>query len=61
MILAGVPGEITTMAGRRLRNQIDKMVGDSIPNVKAIIAGLSNVYSHYITTFEEYQVSISLL
>ena len=61
VILAGVPGEITTMAGRRLRNQIDKMVGDSIPNVKAIIAGLSNVYSHYITTFEEYQVSISLL
>ncbi len=60
MILAGVPGELTTMAGRRLRNQINEVVGDAIPNVKTIIAGLSNVYSQYVTTFEEYQVSISL-
>ncbi len=59
MILAGVPGELTTMAGRRFRNQIEEVVGDSIPNVKTIIAGLSNDYSYYITTFEEYQVSIS--
>jgi len=60
VILAGVPGELTTMAGRRLRNQINEVVGDAIPNVKTIIAGLSNVYSQYVTTFEEYQVSISL-
>jgi len=60
VILAGVPGELTTMAGRRLRNQINKVVGDSIPNLKTIIAGLSNGYSHYITTFKEYQVSTSL-
>jgi len=58
VILAGVPGEMTTMAGRRFRNQIDKVAGDSIPNVKTIIAGLSNVYTHYITTYEEYQVII---
>jgi len=60
VIIAGVPGEFTTMAGRRFRNQIDKVASDSIPGVKTIIAGLSNVYTHYITTFEEYQVSISL-
>ena len=61
MILAGVPGELTTMAGRRFRNQIDKVAGNSIPGVKTIIAGLSNDYSYYITTFEEYQVSMPLL
>lgn len=26
-------------------------------NVHVVIAGLSNVYTHYITTFEEYQVT----
>ena len=61
MILAGVPGELTTMAGRRLRNQIDKVAGNSIPGVKTIIAGLSNDYSYYITTFEEYQVTFVIL
>lgn len=25
------------------------------PSSKVVVAGLSNVYTHYITTFEEYQ------
>jgi len=51
--LLAVPGEFTTMAGRRLRKTIqDAMSGDDIV---PIVAGLSNTYTHYITTFEEYQ------
>ena len=59
MILA-VPGEFSTMAGRRLREQIAQEARQfgSPDNVKVVIAGLSNVYAHYVTTFEEYQVNL---
>jgi hypothetical protein len=43
------------MAGRRLREAINQIASSTTggpSNAKAIIAGLSNVYSHYITTFE---------
>jgi neutral ceramidase len=58
VMIAAVPGEFTTMAGRRLREALDsEAVKNGGPsNTKTVIAGLSNVYSHYITTFEEYQV-----
>ncbi|RXG73234.1 Neutral ceramidase [Armadillidium vulgare] len=50
-------GEYTTMAGRRLKNKIVQKASDhGLHDSIAIIAGLSNVYSHYITTFQEYQV-----
>ena len=55
LLIAAVPGEFTTMAGRRLRQKISEEAAES--NVKVVIAGLSNVYTHYITTFEEYQVN----
>ena len=47
-----------TMAGRRLRDAVQKTLIDSgFPkNVIPVIAGLSNTYSDYQTTFEEYQV-----
>ncbi|CAH2077088.1 unnamed protein product, partial [Iphiclides podalirius] len=54
--LLGVPGEPTTMAGRRLKD----VVGDAVrrrgltPMVE--VSGLTNEYIHYVTTFEEYQV-----
>lgn len=59
-LIAAVPGEFTTMAGRRLRQQlVTEAVNFGAPiNTKVVIAGLSNVYTHYITTFEEYQVSL---
>lgn len=46
------------MSGRRLKDQITKEAIDNGagPDTKVVIAGLSNTYSHYITTFEEYQV-----
>ncbi|KAK9785596.1 hypothetical protein WJX73_002285 [Symbiochloris irregularis] len=57
LVILCVPGEFTTMAGRRLRqaiyDQVAPVWGDT---VTVVIAGLSNTYSGYITTFEEYQV-----
>lgn len=56
LILAGVPGEPTTMSGRRLRNAIRKSALESGGGeCDVILAGLSNLYSSYIATFEEYQ------
>ena len=46
------------MSGRRLRNAVKKvLVGNGFPSDgTVVIAGLSNTYSDYVTTFEEYQV-----
>ncbi|XP_075974558.1 neutral ceramidase [Anticarsia gemmatalis] len=52
LFLAAVPGEFTTMSGRRLRNIISKTAPEA---KKVVIAGLSNIYSDYVATFEEYQ------
>lgn len=53
-----MPGEFTTMSGRRLRQAITKKIVDmgGNSNSKVVIAGLSNVYTNYIATPEEYQV-----
>ncbi|KAK4306171.1 hypothetical protein Pmani_021982 [Petrolisthes manimaculis] len=53
-----VPGEFTTMCGRRFRDKVANTLtsGGGITDVVTVLAGLSNVYSHYITTWEEYQV-----
>ncbi|KAM7463996.1 hypothetical protein LguiA_032117 [Lonicera macranthoides] len=61
LVILCVPGEFTTMAGRRLRDVV-KMVltsegnGEFNSNTRIVIAGLTNAYSQYVTTFEEYQV-----
>ena len=55
VFIVAVPGEFTTMAGRRLRESINQVASSTAggpSNAKTIIAGLSNVYTHYITTFE---------
>jgi neutral ceramidase len=46
------------MAGRRLRTAVlDVLKKNNYPaDTKVVIAGLSNTYTGYITTFEEYQV-----
>lgn len=46
------------MSGRRLRGTISKTVSSQEGGVEkpiVVVAGLSNTYTHYITTFEEYQ------
>jgi neutral ceramidase len=56
-MIAAVPGEFTTMARRRLRDPLNSEAENNggPSNVKTVIAGLSNGYTHYITTFEKYQ------
>lgn len=61
VVILCVPGEFTTMAGRRLRDAVQTVLtsgsnGEFGSNVRIVIAGLSNTYSQYVTTFEEYQI-----
>jgi len=50
--LVFLPGEVTTMAGRRLRDTVHAVFGEAVRYV--IIAGYANEYTGYITTPEEY-------
>ncbi len=50
--IAGVPGEFTTVSGELLRKEILKSFDGQVD--KVIIAGLSNSYTGYITTPQEY-------
>ncbi|XP_064615705.1 uncharacterized protein LOC135479730 [Liolophura sinensis] len=56
MFLVAVPGEFSTMSGRRLRNAVSKVLTSGGVSSTPVIAGLSNDYADYITTFEEYQI-----
>jgi len=55
-----VGSEFTTMAGRRLRDAVKEVLtSDSsgeFNDIHVVLAGLTNTYSQYITTFEEYQI-----
>ncbi|KAJ3308403.1 hypothetical protein HDV04_001333 [Boothiomyces sp. JEL0838] len=56
-VIIGQPSEITTMAGRRLRKAVlNQLVQDGTVDSDAhiVIAGLSNIYTSYVTTYEEY-------
>lgn len=47
------------MAGRRLREAVKTLLTNSgkfDKDIHIIIAGLTNTYSQYVTTFEEYEV-----
>ncbi|XP_017406801.1 neutral ceramidase 2 [Vigna angularis] len=60
LIILSVPGEFTTMAGRRLREAVKETLisssnGEFNDKTHVVIAGLTNTYSQYIATFEEYQ------
>ena len=50
--------EFTTMAGRRLRDAVETVLSNDkdFENIHVVIAGLTNTYSQYVTTYEEYQV-----
>ncbi|KAI1285577.1 Neutral ceramidase [Halotydeus destructor] len=52
-----VPGEFTTMSGRRLKEMIaDELTAADITDHHVVLSGLSNAYSSYVATFEEYQI-----
>ena len=59
MIIIGVPGEFTTMSGRRLRNTVRQAFADAGVDSSKLtisIAGLAGAYTHYVATFEEYSI-----
>lgn len=61
LVILSVPGEFTTMAGRRLRGAVKMVLTSGASkefgrNVHVVISGLTNTYSQYVTTFEEYEV-----
>jgi len=47
-----MPHEVTTMASRRLKKQVQTVLGDKISEI--VLSGLTNDFSGYITTPEEY-------
>ncbi|KAG5653121.1 hypothetical protein H0H81_002188 [Sphagnurus paluster] len=54
-----VKGELTTMAGRRIREAIRaKLISSGVLGSDAyvVVAGPANVYGHYVTTREEYSI-----
>ncbi|KAH7567060.1 hypothetical protein JRO89_XS07G0011600 [Xanthoceras sorbifolium] len=60
LVILSVPGEFTTMAGRRLREAVKETLitngnGEFDDDTHVVIAGLTNTYSQYIATFEEYK------
>nr|XP_055031802.1 neutral ceramidase [Misgurnus anguillicaudatus]XP_055031803.1 neutral ceramidase [Misgurnus anguillicaudatus] len=55
--IVAVPGEFTTMSGRRIRQAVKQELDQGpFRNTEVVIAGLCNIYTHYITTYEEYQI-----
>lgn len=54
-----MPGELTTMAGRRMREALRaKLISSGVLGSDAyvVVAGPANTYAHYVTTREEYGV-----
>ncbi|OWR41276.1 neutral ceramidase isoform 1 [Danaus plexippus plexippus] len=54
--VVGYPGEPTTMAGRRMKDVVGDALRENGFEPKVVISGLTNEYTHYVATFEEYQV-----
>ena len=55
--LAGIPAEITTVAGQRLEDSLLEILADK--GVKQVICSTyANAYCGYITTYEEYQLQL---
>jgi neutral ceramidase len=52
LVILALPAEVTTMAGRRLRDSVMAELGDWARHI--VIAGYSNDYAGYVTTGEEY-------
>ncbi|XP_049620626.1 neutral ceramidase-like [Suncus etruscus] len=56
LAITAIPGEFTTMSGRRLREAVqEEFERNGMKNMTVVVSGLCNVYTHYITTYEEYQ------
>ena len=47
------------MSGRRIRQAVRQVVGKS--DTKVVVSGLANVYTSYVATPDEYQVSVKVV
>ncbi|KAL1940348.1 hypothetical protein VTO73DRAFT_8920 [Trametes versicolor] len=59
LVILAIPGELTTMSGRRIRQAVRaKLISEGIVGDDAyvVIAGPANTYAHYVATPEEYTV-----
>lgn len=59
LVMLIMPGELTTMAGRRMRDAVrTALIAKGVIGQDAyvVIAGPANTYAHYVTTPEEYSV-----
>jgi neutral ceramidase len=54
LVIVAVPAEMTTMAGRRLRDTVREHLGDWVQHV--VIAGYANGFAGYVTTPQEYML-----
>jgi neutral ceramidase len=52
LAIVAAPGELTIMAGRRIRETVKAALGEGVRHV--VIAGYANAYAGYVTTPEEY-------
>ncbi|XP_026489460.2 neutral ceramidase-like [Vanessa tameamea] len=55
-VIVGIPGEPTTMAGRRMKDVVSDVLVSRGLQPRVAVSGLTNEYIHYVSTFEEYQV-----
>jgi neutral ceramidase len=56
MLLAALPAEVTTVAGARMRRELEQAASDGgLGTTSAAIVGLANGFVQYVTTREEYQ------
>ncbi|MFT6006624.1 MAG: neutral ceramidase [Pseudoalteromonas tetraodonis] len=54
LAIVALPAEVTTMAGRRLRQTVKAQLGDWATDI--VLAGYSNGYAGYVTTPQEYDL-----
>lgn len=57
LALAGIPAEITTIAGQRLENSLLEILADR-GVTEVVCSTYTNAYCGYITTYEEYQLQM---
>jgi len=56
LFVLAVPVEVTTMAGRRMRAAVTATLEQAgLKDPIVVVNSLSNQYTHYVTTYEEYQ------
>lgn len=57
LVINMVPGEFTTMSGRRLKESVNAAFTDNgVADAHTVMTGLSNTYTDYVVTREEYQI-----